>query len=40
MPDESEIRQPFVPYRANFTREIGLVRIKNTCFWDDIVKYQ
>ncbi|MFH1933211.1 MAG: hypothetical protein ABIN18_16680 [Pseudomonadota bacterium] len=32
-----ELREPAIPYRANFTPENGLLRLKNTYFWDDII---
>ena len=32
-----ELREPAVPYRANFTPENGVLRLQNTYFWDDII---
>ncbi len=32
-----EHREPAIPYGANFTPENGLLRFKNTYFWDDII---
>jgi len=32
-----ELREPAIPYGANFTPESGLLRLKNTYFWDDII---
>ena len=32
-----ELREPAVPYGANFTPENGLLRLQNTYFWDDII---
>jgi hypothetical protein len=32
-----ELREPAIPYGANFTPENGLLRIENTYFWDNII---
>ena len=32
-----ELREPAIPYGANFTPENGLLRLENTYFWDDII---
>ena len=32
-----ELREPAIPYGANFTPESGLLRLRNTSFWDDII---
>jgi len=32
-----ELREPGIPYGANFTLENGLLRLKNTFYWDDII---
>jgi putative transposase len=32
-----ELREPAVPYGANFTPESGLLKLKNTYNWNDIV---
>jgi len=32
-----KLREPAVPYGANFTPESDLLRLKNTYFWDDII---
>ncbi len=31
-----ELREPAVPYGANFTSKNGLLRSQNTYYWDDI----
>ena len=32
-----ELREPDFPYGGDFTPENGLLRLQNTCFWDDII---
>lgn len=32
-----ELREPAVPYKGNFDRENGFLRLENTYSWNDIV---
>jgi hypothetical protein len=32
-----QLSEPAIPYGASFTPKSGLLKLKNICFWDDII---